>query len=104
MAAGQLDAEEASTMDQNLHKLLLGRIDAFASNVLSVRYVIKGTPMAQETELLPHLLQANRPAYVVVSRNVSLPDRDRVIGRLARALASLQADGTYKRIVAHYEE
>lgn len=104
IADGRLQAEEASTIDQNLHKLMLGRIDVFVSNVFSVRYVMKGTPMAQQIELLPHLLQTDRPAYLAISKNANQPDEAALIASLRAALTTLHKDGTYSKIVAHYTQ
>ncbi len=95
-------AEEVGSIEQNLRKLLAGRIDAYAGNVVSTRYVLRQWPQAAELEVLPKRLTEARPAFLVVSRAATLPDRDQLVEALRQALEALHRDGTYTRLVEHY--
>ena len=99
---GQVIAEEVGSIEQNLRKLLAGRIDAFAGNVVSTRYVLRGLSQAAELEALPKLLNDARPAFLVVSRAAILPERAKLIEDLRQTLEALHRDGTYGRLVERY--
>ena len=99
---GKIVTEEVGTIDQNLRKLLAERIDAFAVNVVSARYVLRGSPMEAQLTVLPHLLNNHRPAFLVISRVARIPERDRLAADLQSTLEELHRDGTYQRIVERY--
>ena len=99
---GKVMTEEVGTIDQNVKKLGARRIDAFAGNVVSTRYVLRGTSAETKTAVLPRLLSENRPAYLVVSRTAKIPDQERLVETLRRTLEDLHRDGTYAKIVESY--
>lgn len=100
--AKKVTAEEVGTIDQNLRKLAAGRIDAFAGNVVSTRYVLRDSPLGAQLTILPRLLHASRPAFLTISRNAPLPNRARLAEDLRTALDALHRDGTYAKIVESY--
>ncbi|WP_293766254.1 transporter substrate-binding domain-containing protein [uncultured Aquitalea sp.] len=99
--AGRVQVEEGTTVEQNVGKLVLGRVDAFINNVASTYYQVRGTPAAQQIVVLPVLLQEHRPAFLAASkaaRGAALPG----VEALGKALQKQMQDGTYQKILAGY--
>lgn len=111
VVSGDLDAaikakkvtiDEVPTIDQNILKLMAGRIDAFPSNIVSTLYLLKGTPESSEIVALPKLLADKRPAFLVVSKAANIPNKEQLIPALTEALEGLHKDGTYAKLVSKY--
>ena len=86
-------------VDTNVKKLLAGRIDIMVSDhFVAMNYLRKNELQAQVTELTPSIFES--PCFVAWTRTRKLA---RLRTGLDAALASMKADGTYRRIVAQYE-
>ena len=99
---GRIACEAVGSTEQNLRKLLAGRIDAFLANLVNTEFLLRRFPARDEVVALPRHVFARRPAFLVVSRAAELPDKERLAEELGAALDQLAKDGTYDRIVARY--
>lgn len=99
---GLFQIEEVNTLDQNVRKLLAGRIDAFAANEDAIRFTVRGTPAASEIVMQPLVLDPSRPAFLVISRAARLPREAELAQRLKTTLDAMHRDGSYRRIVARH--
>ena len=101
---GKIRAEEVSTTEQNIKKLLASRVDAFVANIVNTQFLLKSTPDATRVTVLPNYLAERRPAYLVAAKAPRTPEQERAIAALSGALDRLSRDGTYERIVKKYTE
>lgn len=101
---GKIVAEEVSTTEQNIGKLMFGRIDFFVSNTANARFLLRDSPHRTEIAQLPKPLSARRPAYLVASKSAVIQGRDALVNDLRQTLGKLHRDGSYERFVAKYTD
>ena len=82
-------AEEVNATQQNVQKLLLGRLDAFVGNYVNTISALCGIPGSENVVASPRLLSTNRPAYVVFSRAASIPERTDLEQKLRDAIETM---------------
>jgi polar amino acid transport system substrate-binding protein len=101
-AKGDMIVKEYPDLRGILAGLLGGEIDAFAGNIDVTYYRLKDMGLTSSVVYLPKKLQAEKPAYVVLSRASGLEDKDKVARALEEALAKMHKDGSYNTIAHRY--
>jgi polar amino acid transport system substrate-binding protein len=101
-SAGKYQVEEASAPEQNLKKLLAGRIDAYINNCNVVRHMAKQLGMLERIAILPNPVTQGKPSYFMISKAATIPDKPQLIQRLNQALHEMWQDGTVERITRRY--
>lgn len=99
---GKFKVEEVSTPEQNLKKLLKGRIDAYVNNRHVVLYTAKQLGMLEHIVALPHPVTKGRPSYLMLSKTSAFADKPVLIQRLNQVLHEMWQDGTIERLTSQY--
>jgi len=99
VAKGTIKLEEAQTTEQNLSKLVLGRIDCYVIERLATEILIKSKNY-QNVEIVA--TASMEPAYIGWSDKWVGAEADAFIAAMDKALAGMKADGTIAGIVATY--
>lgn len=86
-------AEEVNSTQQNVQKLILGRLDAFVGNYVNTTTAMRTIPGGEKIIALPNLLSVDRPAFLVFSRQASIPERTNLELGLKKAIESIRRDG-----------
>lgn len=97
--AGKIKLEEAQTTEQNLSKLVLGRIDCYVVERLATEMLMRKNGY-DTVEIVTTASQ--EPAYIGFSDKWTGPEADAFIAELDEILKTMKADGTIDRIVASY--
>jgi len=97
--AGKIKLEEAQTTEQNLSKLVLGRIDCYVVERLATEMLMRKKGY-DTVEIVTTASQ--EPAYIGFSDKWTGPKADAFIAELDEVLKTMKADGTIDRIVASY--
>lgn len=99
VAEGRIKLEEAQTTEQNLSKLVLGRIDCYVVERLATEMLMR----ERGYDTVEIVTTASRePAYIGFSDKWTGPEADAFIAELDVVLKAMKADGTIDRIVASY--
>ncbi|ASP31933.1 hypothetical protein CHH27_00705 [Labrenzia sp. VG12] len=96
---GSIMLEEAQTTEQNLSKLVLGRIDCYVVERLATEILIKRENY-KNVEIVA--TASIEPAYIGWTDKWTGPEADALIEAMDKALTAMKADGTIDSIVASY--
>ncbi|WP_422375510.1 substrate-binding periplasmic protein [Roseibium sp.] len=96
---GSIMLEEAQTTEQNLSKLVLGRIDCYVVERLATEILIKRENY-KNVEIVA--TASIEPAYIGWTDKWTGPEADALIEAMDKALTAMKADGTIDGIVASY--
>lgn len=96
---GRIKLEEAQTNEQNLSKLVLGRIDCYVVERLATEILIRKNNYKNVRIVATASME---PAYIGYSDKWTGPDADAFIEAMDAALTSMKKDGTIDGIVASY--
>lgn len=100
--AGRLKTVGFTSDAKMVAALLRGRIDAFVGQIDVVQYTLRRMGMQSTVVQIEPVLKRNRPAFIVVPRTVTRPERLNIEARLGMALKSVHQDGTYREIARKY--
>lgn len=94
-----LHVEKANQLEQNFHKLLLGRLDLVVCNGFTGNYTILKMGLNDEIVRVPHEVETV-PSYVAFSKKRKLLTlRD----QFDRQLMEMKADGEYAKILGKFD-
>lgn len=96
---GEIKLEEAQTTEQNLSKLVLGRIDCYVVERLATEMLIREKGYDNVDIVGTASIE---PAYVGFSDKWTGPEADAFIRDFDLTLKTMKADGTIDRIVASF--
>lgn len=100
--SGKILIDEVETRDQNIEKLLLGRIDAFVSNYASAQFVLKKMGMLDKIHHLEYPL-VDKGVYLAFSKkSPNIVEMDELVKAVTKTLIEIKEDGTYQQIVDRY--
>lgn len=99
VAAGDIKLEEAQTTEQNLSKLVLGRIDCYVVERLATEMLIRQKNYDNVDIVGTASIE---PAYIGFSDKWTGPEADAFLQEFDRVLNAMKADGTIARIVASF--
>lgn len=85
-----------------LSGILTGEIDGFAGNIDVTYYRLKAMGMTSSIVYLPKKILSEKPAYVVLSKASTYPDKEVAFQQIERALAGMHKDGSYRKIAHRY--
>ncbi|MHA7773692.1 substrate-binding periplasmic protein [Roseibium sp. M-1] len=99
VAEGKIKLEEAQTNEQNLSRLVLGRIDCYVVERLATEMLMR----QNKYETVEIVATASmEPAYIGYSDKFTGPEADAFIDAMDAAIREMKSDGTIDRIVASY--
>lgn len=101
-AAGRIRVTEAATSEQSLRMLLAGRVEAISGQLVVMQHVARELGLADRLQALPRPLAPDRPAFLVLSRQSPLRDKEALAQRLRLALEAMHKDGSVQRIESRY--
>ncbi|MTI04230.1 transporter substrate-binding domain-containing protein [Roseibium denhamense] len=96
---GTIKLEEAQTTEQNLSKLVLGRIDCYVVERLATEILMRAKGI-NTVDLVA--IASVEPAYIGYSEHFNGPQADAFIDKMDQAIKDMKEDGTVDRIVASY--
>ena len=90
--------------DQVYSDLLAGRLDASLQDSVEADYGFLRTPKGQDYQLVANITAASDPkdilgSYVAIGVRKNEPE---LLAKIDQAIAGIIADGTYKKLEAHY--
>lgn len=89
--------EPVSTTEQNVKKLLAGRIDAWFESELMVQFTLKKMGIGDDQVTIA-FRRPKAPMYIVASPDIP----ESVIAAWRSAIDAMKADGTYQKILEKY--
>ncbi|WP_147819572.1 substrate-binding periplasmic protein [Salidesulfovibrio onnuriiensis] len=102
VAKGDIVRVEFDSEAKSIAALLKGQVDAFIGQLDTTYYQLDRMGMASTVIYLPTLVKKDRPAYMVISKNADLQNKEQIARRLGIALRSMYRDGTYSKIARRY--
>jgi polar amino acid transport system substrate-binding protein len=95
--AGFTNLDRITDNDDNIKKLMAGRIDAYAGSLTGLADVLKYAGF-QMTDVKLAFVFLKSQSYIAASRGMS----DSVVKAWDNALSAMKADGTFKAILSRY--
>jgi polar amino acid transport system substrate-binding protein len=92
------ERETAPTLEANLGKLVLGRVDLVITDRRVGRYAVKALGLQDQVEELPVMVSRD-PQYLAVRRNAGM---DLLIQRFAAELRRFKQEPAYTELIARY--
>lgn len=99
---GKIRFEETASAEQNLKKLVAGRIDAYAGNRDAALFIATQLGIVEQITVLPTPINEPRPVYLMISKAAELEKKAEIIRMLNQHLNDMWQDGTIERIVNTY--
>lgn len=100
--AGYIWAKENKSIEQNLKKLLVGRIDAYVNDRVVGLHAIKAMGLLEDISVLPNPVSKVNPSYILISQESDLANKNELVRQLDTALSNMWEDGTVDNIYAKY--
>ncbi len=101
---GKIRMEEVNSTEQNIQKLLAGRIDCFLGNNINTLYFLKKSEFKGMVKELEKPVVKGKAAYFVFSKKAINNENRWMIQKMKKVLEDIHKDGTYDRIVRKYTE
>jgi len=99
---GKIKIEEASTPETNIKKTILGRFDAYVSNIIVTRYHANKMGVPDKIVALPKEIKKGHGAFFVISKAGKITNKKKMLEKINETLKAMAKDGTYKRIINKY--
>ncbi|WP_432464562.1 MULTISPECIES: substrate-binding periplasmic protein [unclassified Agarivorans] len=99
---GQIHVEAVVNTEQNIKKLIKGRIDAFVENEYVALYTIKQMGLSEQIVALAKPVIQPREAYLIVSKAAKYDRKSEVMVTLNQTLSEMMNDGSISQITAHF--
>lgn len=102
LVEGKFSILEGATSEQNLKKLVSGRIDAYVNNGAVTQYKINILGLSDQIEPLNKPISAPLPSYLWFSKAADIRDKNQFIETLNQTLKRMWSNGTIERITEDY--
>ena len=95
--------EVTGKTEQNLKKLVSGRIDCYINNYFATLFVIKNMNLQESISFLPAPFYPSKGTYIAIAKKGKrITDKQLFMKNLNQALESIYKDGTADRIIKKY--
>ena len=99
---GKIRIEQANSAENNLLKLVAGRIDAYVGNRDAALFIAEKTGISDKISLLPKPVNEPRPVYLMISKAADIENKLAVVQKLNQNLNEMWNDNTIEKIVSKY--
>ncbi len=100
LTAAGLDVQRVGSYEQNLNKLILGRVDLMEGDKFAMYELVNKKPEYKGTVRRLHTPVAASPLYNIISR--ANPDHAVIVSDFNRGLREMIEDGTFDAVVEEY--
>lgn len=94
--------EEVNSIEQNIKKLLAGRLDAFIASLHEALYIMRNMPDNNMVVSLPKPITTPNPVYLFISKAADMEGKTELINQLNKMLKIMWEDGTIENITKKY--
>lgn len=101
---GKIKVEEVNSTEQNIQKLMTGRIDCFCANSINTLYLRRDSKFRGRIVELEKPVAESKAAYFVFSKAAVTDNSKWMIQKMKETLESLHREGVYRKIVSRYIE
>ena len=96
--------EETNTTENDIRKLLNGRIDCFVQQDSVGRYYIKQAGALDRIQTLESPAGNKIPTFLIISKKADIENKDLLVSRISKTLGEMWKDGTIEKIIHRYTE
>ena len=97
-AAKKIKVQEVDSVEVNIRKLMLNRIDGIAANYHETMMMLVNMKLLEQVHALPHPIFRPKGAYLMMSKKSDIENKEELINQMNQVIKAMYHDGTIDKI------